>query len=424
MSIFDVAAVLVCVAAIFAYLNYRFLKLPQTIGLMLIALASSVAVLIADRLFPGLGIAEPLKRYVAGIDFNEALMHGMLSFLLFAGALHADLGYLAQRKWSIGSLATIGLLISTAIIAGLSYLLFGFLGLTVSFTGCLLFGALISPTDPVAVIGMLRTARAPKLLEAKIAGESLFNDGVGVVVFTVILAASGIGAGHGDGHHVAGLSGIVLLFVREALGGAALGLVTGYIAYRGLHAVDDYQVEVTMTLALAMGTYSIAWALHISGPIAVVVAGLLIGNRGRALAMSEETIEYLEKFWRLIDEMLNAVLFLLIGFEVVTIPIVGEYFIAAGLLIPVVLLARFVSVSIPISFLRRFIQYSPGVIRVLTWSGLRGGISVALVMSLPDFPERNVLLVCTYVVVLFTLVVQGLTVGRLVQRLSVLREEG
>ncbi len=422
MTIFDTAAILVCLAAVFAYLNHRFLRLPQSIGLMLIALASSVVVLLLDRFFPGLRIAAPIREYVGGIDFNKALMHGMLSFLLFAGSLHADLDFFAKRKWSIGSLATIGLLISTALVATLSYLVFGWLGLSVSFMSCLLFGALISPTDPVAVIGVLRTARAPKLLEAKIAGESLFNDGVGVVVFTVILAASGVGAEHG-GAHVSGFGGVVVLFLREAVGGALLGLVTGYVAYRGLRQIDDYQVEVTITLALVMGTYALALAVHASGPLAVVVAGLLIGNRGRAFAMSETTVDYLEKFWRLVDEMLNAVLFLLIGIEIIAIPLVGRHLVAGASAIAVVLLARLVSVSVPISFLSRFIRYSLGAIRILTWSGLRGGISVALAMSLPVFPERDLIVICTYVVVLFSILVQGLTVGRLVRRIHAMPQE-
>jgi len=416
VSLFDIVAVLLTLAAVAGYLNRRFLRLESSIGLLLISLLSSLGVMGLNWLFPDLGLTETVRGYVENIDFNEALMHGMLGLLLFAGALHADLDYFVQRRWTIALLATLGLLLSTLLVGVMSWGVFDLFGLEVSFLACLIFGALISPTDPIAVMGTLKTLHAPPALEAKIAGESLFNDGVAVVVFTGLVALLQTRVpGSGAAEEVQAMD-LIRLFVIEAGGGAALGLVAGYAAYRMMLTIDDYKVEVLISLALVMGSYSLAWTWHISGPIAVVVAGLLIGNRGRTFAMSDQTADYLEKFWELLDEILNAVLFLLIGVEVLVMTIEGRD-IAIGLVtIVVVLLARFSSVSVPILLMKRRVEFMPGVTRILTWAGLRGGISVALVLSLPAIEEKPHLVSATYIVVLFSILVQGMTIRRVLRR--------
>jgi len=417
MSIFDIIAVLMTLAALFGYINHRWLKLEPTVGLLMISLASSLGIMALHWVFPRLEIVNQIQNLVGGIDFNEALMHGMLGFLLFAGALHVDLEYFIRRKGTIASLATIGLFISTFLVGWLSWLVFNWLGLEISFLACLVFGSLISPTDPIAVMGTLKTLNAPKDLEANIAGESLFNDGVAVVLFTGLVAIMAAQTGSGDGHGgEVSASGMAIFFLREAGGGAVLGLICGYLAYRLMLSIDDYKVEVMLTLALVMGSYSLAWAVHVSGPIAVVVAGILIGNRGRAFAMSEEVADYLEKFWELLDEILNALLFMLIGVEVLVVAFSGRGILAGVIVIFIVLLARFVSVLIPISVIKLRSQFPPGVVRILTWAGLRGGISVALALSLPPSPEKNIILTSTYMVVLFSILVQGMTVKKVLNR--------
>ena len=410
MSILNLAAILITVSALFSFINHRFIKLPTTIGLMLISLVFSLMLLVAGKL--GLGELEMQARtLLSAIDFNETLMHGMLSFLLFAGALHINLDDLAKQKWVISSLATFGILFSTFLIGGLSYFLLDWLGVGLPLIYCLLFGSLISPTDPIAVLGILKSANAPKTLETKIAGESLFNDGVAVVVFIVLL-------GIATSEHEIGVGHVALIFLEEAVGGVVFGFAIGWLTYRLLKQVDNYQVEVLLTLALVMGGYALASALHVSGPIAVVVAGLLIGNHGRTLAMSEHTREHLDTFWELIDEILNAVLFVLIGLEVLVLPFTSDVLLAGLALIPLILAARFVSVGLTINLLRFRREFTPGVIKILTWGGLRGGISVALALSLPAGEARDVILAITYVVVIFSIVVQGLTIGRLVKAVS------
>lgn len=398
------AAVLLTVAALFGYLNERYLRLPTTIGLMLIALVMSLALAVLGRF--GLAPIQAVRGFLAHIDFNAVLMHGMLSFLLFAGALHVNLEDLNRNRWTVGLLATGGVLVSTALIGLGAYGLFGLLGIHLPLIDCLVFGALISPTDPIAVLAVLKTVGVSRDLEAKIAGESLFNDGVGVVVFLVLMGigAEGGGVRFGD---------IAVLFVREALGGTLFGAAAGYAAYRMLKGVDHYSVEVLITLALVAGGYDLADRLHLSGPIAVVVAGLLIGNHGRLLAMSPTTRAHLDTFWELIDETLNAVLFVLIGLEVLVLTFTANLLVAGLLAIPLVLAARFLSVGLPVRLLGRTREFSPHAIPVLTWGGLRGGISVALALSLPPGPQRPVILTVTYVVVVFSILVQGLTVGRL-----------
>ena len=413
-EIFDLAAIVVVLAAVLGYLNHLFLRLPQTIGLVVIAMAISLVVLGIDYLAPELGLGTAVRRFVDSIEFSETLMQGLLSFLLFAGALHVDLSALVRKSGAILAIAFLGTLLSTFLIGGAVWLAGEALGLGLALIYCLVFGALIAPTDPVAVLGILKRVHVPPTLEAKIAGESLFNDGVAIVVFSVL---AGLAAGGGSHGEVTAAS-IAIYFVVEALGGAALGLATGFIAFRILKSIDEHNLEVLITLALVMGTFALSDRLHVSGPIAMVCAGLLIGNLGTRFAMSETTREHTTSFWSLIDEILNSVLFLIIGFEVVAISGALGYVELGLIAIPIVLAARFVSVSLPIQVLKRLGgTFTPGAIRILTWGGLRGGISVALVLSLPASAEREILLTACYIVVVFSIVVQGLSMEAVVRRL-------
>ena len=409
MDILQITAVLITLTALFSYLNHLYLKLPATIGVMVIALVMSLVILLLGWMgYPVL--LEQERHFLSGIDFSTTVLHGMLSFLLFAGALHVDINRLASQKWIVLSLATFGVMISVIIIGSVVWLLSQWLGLPLEFIHCLLFGALISPTDPIAVMSTLKTLGVPESLETKIAGESLFNDGIGVVLFLVIYNIA-YTTDPMDAAEVAEL------FVVETIGGLLFGLLAGYVAYRMLRRVDNYQVEILISLALVMGGYAFAEYWHLSAPIAIVVAGLLIGNHGRQFAMSEHTREHLDTFWELIDEILNAVLFVLLGLEVLVVA-TGEVQIAPVLLIvPTVLAARFISVGLPVGLMRSWRAFSPGVVKILTWGGLRGGISVALVLSLPAGEVRDILLPMTYAVVVFAMLVQGLTLGKLVRYL-------
>lgn len=406
MTIFQIIALMLTMAAVFSFLNYKTLKLPTTIGLMFFSLLMSLAIIGLHA--AGLDIESQAEEILNSIDFNQTLMQGMLSFLLFAGALHVDLASLSNQKWVIASLATAGLMISTFLVGVSSWWILGMLGFPVDFIWCLVFGSLISPTDPIAVLAILKTAGAPESLETKIAGESLFNDGVAVVVFIVLLSIATGGSETTVGH-------IGMLFAEEAIGGVVFGLVIGYLSFLMLRGVDNYTVEILITLALVAGGYAIAGVIHVSGPIAMVVSGLLIGNHGRAFAMSDKTREHLDTFWELVDEILNAVLFVLIGFEVLVLSFSGDIIVAGVIMIFVILLARFISVAIPVFLLRPSHQFTAGVTRILTWGGLRGGISVALALSLPAGEARDAILPITYVVVVFSILVQGLTVGGLIK---------
>lgn len=404
MPLIHTLTILICLAALFSYVNHRLLKLPITIGLMAVALVFSLVLLGLGKL--GFVVEAEAQRFIGAIDFNEALMHGMLGFLLFAGALHVKLDELLNLKWVIGTLAVVGTILSSAITGVLGYWLFDAVGLHLPFLYCLLFGALISPTDPIAVMGVLRQAKLPKALEMKIVGESLFNDGVGVVIFLVLLnLLPKASVSVGD---------VFTLFAEEALGGAALGLALGYVAYRMLRSVDNYQVEILITLALVMGSFGLADLLHTSGPIAVVVAGLLIGNQGRQLAMSETTREHLDSFWELLDELLNAVLFVLIGLEVLVLSFQRPYLIAGLVAIPLVLGARWFSIFAQVKVFSLVREFSERTITILTWGGLRGGISVALALSLPSGETRDAVVTITYAVVVFSILVQGLTLNRVI----------
>ncbi|WP_419826885.1 cation:proton antiporter [Sphingomonas sp.] len=405
---FDAAAILIVLAATLGYLNRRFLHLPQTIGLTVMGVIASLIVVGIDRLSPGSRLSHEIVAFIAGIDFHATLMDGMLSFLLFAGALHIDWSEMHRGRWAILILSTAGVLASTAIIGIGFQVIAGLMGLSIPLVWCLVFGALISPTDPVAVMAIMRHAAVPPTLQATVAGESLFNDGIGVVVFAIILAAA-------TGTEPLSLGHATHLFLLEAGGGIALGLVTGWLAYRAMHSIDDYQVEVMISLAVVMGGYAVARWLHVSGPVAMAVAGLIIGNHGVAHAMSDVTRDYLLKFWALIDDILNAVLFLLIGLEVVTIPSDMRLILLGAAAIPLVLLARGVSVLVPLAALRPFLSLGSLAPVTLIWGGLRGGISVALALGLPDGPARAFALAATYLVVLFSVIVQGGTIERVLR---------
>lgn len=408
MNIFTVIAIFISVAAVASYINYRYIRLPSTIGLMLVGLMMSLCVIGLDAL--GFGIREAVENVIGQVDFGETLMKGMLSLLLFAGALKININDLRERKLAIGTLATGGVILTTFIVGTVLYYAIELIGIHLPYIFCLVFGALIAPTDPVAVMGILKTAKVPKSLEIKIAGESLFNDGIGVVVFMIMVAIA-------TGGEAVSVGSIAILFLKEAVGGAIFGLVIGYITYRLLKNVNDYSVEVLLTLALVCGGYALALKLHTSGPIAIVVAGILIGNHGRSFAMSDKTRDHLDKFWELIDEILNAILFVWIGLEILVLSFTFDFLLAGLMAIPLVLLARFGSVWTILNSLRIFKRrYSQNATMILTWGGLRGGISIALALSLAYGEARDLIVSMTYIVVVFSILVQGLTIGRLIKR--------
>jgi CPA1 family monovalent cation:H+ antiporter len=415
---FDSIALVVTLTAGLAYLNARFLRLPSTIGLMAIALLGSLALMGLAEL--GIvDLAPHVSSVLSRVDFGQTLLHGLLGIFLFAGALHVDLADLRKNRVAIGALALGATALSTVMVGALIYLLLGWYGRPISPMDALLFGALISPTDPVAVFGIVRSVGASHELEVNISGESLFNDGVGVTVFLVVASMAGLSSGsHVEG---GGFQAVPFLAfgVREVVGGVLCGLAAGYFGYRVLKSVDEPSLELLMTLALVMSLYSFSFAIDVSGPLAVVVAGLIIGNQGRRFAMSDRTRGQVDAFWNMIDEILNAVLFLLLGFEVLAVHDWSAVLLPAALAVPACLLARFVSVAFPVAVIGLRRPMRRGLIPVLTWCGLRGGISVAMVLSLPAFPLKDVLLASTYAVVVFSVVVQGLTVRPVLVRFGV-----
>ena len=407
----DIAATLLVLTALLSYVNQRWLKLPTTIGVMATSLVLSLALVALDAL----GIASSLhareQGLIRSIDFSELLMQGMLSLLLFAGALHVDVASLRNYRWQVGLLAFVGTAASTVVVGVALWFVIDLVGLPVPLLECLLFGALISPTDPIAVIGILKSGGAPRNLEVVIAGESLFNDGVGVVIFTLLLGMALDGATPTASH-----AGALLL--QEAGGGLLYGWGLGYATYWLLRSIDHYQVEVLLTLAAVVGGYALANHLHVSGPLAMVVAGLIVGNKGRSEALSDVTRHHVDLFWELLDDILNAVLFVLVGMEVITIhfPLAAWPAFLAGLAaILITLAARWLTVGLPVALARRAFRLPEGAAGVLTWGGLRGGISIALALSIPPGPWRETLIALTYDVVAFSILVQGLTFGRLVR---------
>ncbi|RUR35370.1 cation:proton antiporter [Vreelandella populi] len=415
MSVFSLVSILITLAAVSSYFNYRYIKLPTTIGVMLVALIASLALILISPYHEGL--RDEATALVARIDFDQVVLHGMLAFLLFAAAIHVKFDNLSREWLPIALLAVVGTLMSTFIVGTLTWLLLDWMGLGIPFLHALLFGALISPTDPIAVVAIMKSVGVSQQLESQISGESLFNDGLGVVVFLVLLQLSGLDVA-AEGSHMSSpidAAAIGMLLLKEVGGALLLASVVGYVTYQMLKRVDNYQVEVLLTLALAMGLYALADGLHLSAPIAVVIAGLFVGNHGRLFAMSEKTRENVDTFWELIDEILNVVLFFLIGLELLILPIERAWLVAGALAIPIVLAARGFCVSIIMGPLGRMTSQSPGAIRILTWGGLRGGISVAMALSLPEGELRNLVLTLTYCVVVFSIMVQGLTMGKVIR---------
>lgn len=406
----EIITITIVLAALFAYINHRLIKWPPTIGIMVLSLISSILLVLLGNFRPLL--SEKAIQLANSVDFQDILMNFMLSFLLFAGAIHIDAGKLKRERWPVILLATIGILISTFLVGGLTWYLFQLFAFPIPFIYCLLFGSLISPTDPIAVMGILKEARIPSSLEVKIAGESLFNDGVAVVIFISIAQI----ARSADGSFSAFEVG--KLFLQEAIGGLTFGGLIGYLGFLALRSIDDYKVEVMITLAMVMGGYTMAAHLHISGPLAMVVAGIIIGNKAKEEGMSDQSRDYLDKFWHLIDEILNAVLFLFIGLEMLIIKINTTVMIIAGLSILTVLAARWVSVVVPILLLRTKIRFENHAIAILTWGGLRGGISVALALSLSAHMYRDEFVLITYIIVVFSILAQGLTIGKLAKQLQ------
>ncbi len=420
LSFFDIAALVLVLSAVFGWVNRRFIHLPNQIGLLILGLAMSLALVVADDVLPQSNFRDAFTAAIAQINFYDTMMNGMLAFLLFAGALHVDFGKLRSEAVPVALLATVGVVISTVIVGVATWGAANLLGIPLPLIWALVFGALISPTDPVAVLSLLKTVHLPESMEIKITGESLFNDGVGVVVFTVLLSLALQGTGAEVSHSGSGFDVVYAgeVFLFEAVGGAVLGIVAGYISVHAMESIDEYPVEILITLALVTGLYAVALHLHTSGPIAVVVAGLLMGNRGRITAMSETTRTHLFQFWELIDELLNSVLFVLIALEVLVIDFRPELIVLALFAIPIVLIARYASVSGPILLLSLRRRFATGSVRVMVWGGLRGGISVALALSLPAGDYRGPILVATYGVVIFSIIVQGLTIAPLVRRIA------
>lgn len=407
MELYYSFSVLIVLTAIFSYLNLRYLKLPAAIGMMMLAMIVSISLVIVGSSYPLMFTG--FTSIIASVDFSEVLMGSMLNFLLFAGAIHISLHDLRKQRVPVMIFSTLGVIISTIIVGTLMYFAFIALGLDIPFIECLVFGALISPTDPIAVIGILKKAGIRKSLEIKVAGESLFNDGVAVVLFAVLLQ---LAQGRVVDITFISVSG---LFLQEAGGGLLVGLLLGYIASQGIKRINSYNVTVMITLAVVMGGYLVTRYLHISGPLTMVAAGLVIGNYGKAVAMSNVDKDYLDKFWELIDEILNAMLFLIIGFELLLIPDLQQYWLIGPIAILVVLLARFFSIWLPIKFIPRIGSFDARTITILVWGGLRGGVSVALALTIDDRLHHTLFLAITYYVVVFSILVQGLTVGKLTQ---------
>ncbi len=396
---------MISLTAALSYLNYRFVKLPSTIGLTLLSLLMAGCILAVRPFAPS--VVTGALAMVQSIDFRTVLLEGLLGALLFAGSLHVDINDLEDQKWAIAVFAMIGVLASTVLVGLATWWLSSVMSLGIEPIWCFLFGALISPTDPISVLAILRKIGAPRSLETEIAGEALFNDGIGVVVFLSLLRI----ATDGD----VNVSRIAGLFLQEAVGGIVFGLLAGYAAFRLLLSIDNYRVEGLVLLALVVGGYPLAQYLNVSGPLAMVVAGLLIGNRGRRLMMSEEVRRRVFGFWEIVDEILNAILFVLIGLEVLVLSLSGRYLLAGLVCIPLTLMARLISIGIPLELMNLRRRFTPGALRILVWGALRGGISIAMALSLPKGPSRDVILTMTYVVVVFSILVQGLTVKKLIR---------
>jgi len=411
MDYYQAATYLVVLSAAFGFINARWLKLPNTIGLMAITLVFTL-ILLAIGQFDDRLLQQELA-LVHSINFETVLLDIMLSFLLFAGSMNADLTQLKSLRRPIIAFASVGVLISTALVGLSSYYLFASFGLSVPLLQCLLFGALISPTDPVAVLGLVRKADAPKKLEVKIVGESLFNDGVGVVVFVTLLGLSSHQLGDTP------VLAVAELFIREVIGGLLLGALLGGLCFHAMRNIDSLETEVMLSIAVVMGGTALAGALEVSAPLAMVVAGLLVGDEYfKEKALSGNSVAYLEKFWHVIDELLNTLLFVLIGLEVLQLSFDSRYIYLGLIVIPLLWLCRYLSLSIPIAIYAKPHEFVPKTNLMMTWAGLRGGVSIALVLSLPENLSRDLLLIITYMVVVTSILLQGLTVAPLIRKLS------
>lgn len=416
MELYYSLSVLIVLASLFAYINYRVLKLPSTIGIMVIAIIVSVILVASgDNFLPK--TTNGLIKLVNSLDFTEVLMGAMLNFLLFAGGIHVNIKDLKEQFGPVVIFSTVGVIISTFAVAFGTFYLLPLVGIQMPFIYCLVFGALISPTDPVAVLSILKQANVSKSLETKVAGESLFNDGMAVVVFTVVLQLA-------IGKEIdLNVENIGLLLLREAGGGLLMGVLLGYSASRALRVVDDYIISVLITLSVVMGGYLIAREMHISAPLAMVAAGLFMGNFSESFKMKSETQDYLIKFWELIDEIMNAVLFLFIGFELLLIKYLNEYIVAGGICILIVLLARWVAIFVPTKFMAFKYRFSPQTVKVLVWGGIRGGVSIALALSIPVNEYSQIIISITYCVVVFSIIVQGLTIAKVANPNKIATEE-
>lgn len=416
MELYYSFSVLIVLASLFAYINYRVLKLPSTIGIMVIAIIVSVILVASgDNFLPK--TTNGLIKLVNSLDFTEVLMGAMLNFLLFAGGIHVNIKDLKEQFGPVVIFSTVGVIISTFAVAFGTFYLLPLVGIQMPFIYCMVFGALISPTDPVAVLSILKQANVSKSLETKVAGESLFNDGMAVVVFTVVLQLA-------IGKEIdLNVENIGLLLLREAGGGLLLGVLLGFSASRAMRVVDDYIISVLVTLSVVMGGYLIAHELHISAPLAMVAAGLFMGNFNMRFKMKSETQDYLIKFWELIDEIMNAVLFLFIGFELLLIKDLNEYLVAGGICILIVLLARWVAIFIPTKFMAFKYRFSPQTVKVLVWGGIRGGVSIALALSIPVNEYSQIIISITYCVVVFSIIVQGLTIAKVANPKKIATEE-
>jgi CPA1 family monovalent cation:H+ antiporter len=409
MTFFQICTILITLTALFSFINFKLLRLPTTIGITLVSVLGSLALVFVGR--ANSRIHAEAIRLVSSINFHEVVLHAMLAFLLFAGSIHLDLSDLRRQRGIISVLSIGGTLVATFLVAGLCWLGFRALHVAIPPIDCLLFGALISPTDPIAVLGIVKKVGASNALQTQLAGESLFNDGIGVVTFLTIAEIAVAG-------HMPSASGLAWLLAREVAGGVVIGLACGILVYQLIKRVENYQVEVLLTLALAMGVFSLADVLHMSAPIAVVVAGLFFGNHGRSFGMSDVSREHLDMFWELIDDILNAVLFLMIGLQLLAMPFEGAYFKAGIAAIVIVLLSRYLSVAGSVRALQPWSNFERGTIAILTWGGLRGGLSIAMALSLPHSPHRDLLVFITYMVVVFSILGQGLTLAPLIRRIS------
>jgi len=409
MDLFHMISILIVLSAFFAYINFRLLKLPNSIGLMLVSLVFSLLILIAGNYFPS--FKNAVVGQMKSINFSELLLEGMLSFMLFAGAIHIKYEDLKNEKVTILLFSTTSVIISTFIIGFSSFYLLNFFGLNVSLLSTLLFGALISPTDPISVLSILKNVGISKSLETKIAGESLFNDGVAVVIFITVLKLA-------QTNVEIDMGSVLMLFGQEAIGGILLGILLGFTGYKLFVSIDNYQVEVLLTLAIVMGGYTIAHFINVSGPLAMVVAGLITGNHGKNLGMSAVTTEYVDKFWELIDVILNAILFVLIGLELLVIQANQKILIIAAILIMITILTRYVSIWIPSITIRLKEKIARKTLLILTWGGLRGGISIALALSIQSELNRNIWVPITYIIVCFSILIQGLTIGRFAKNMQ------